>query len=83
MPTIYRFGPYRVYFFAHENQETNEPPHVHVRSGHGFASFWLSPVRVRESKGYTHPEIDRIRRIVAANREQLLRRWHDFFDHAS
>jgi len=83
MPIIYRFGPYRVYFYAHENQQTDEPPHVHVRSGNGFASFWLSPVRVRDHEGYTPREIDRIRRIVAANREMLLRRWHDFFDHAS
>jgi len=83
MPTIYRFGPYRVYFFAHENQETNEPPHVHVRSGNGYASFWLPPVRVRDYQGYTPPEVDRIRRIIGGNREQLLRRWHDFFDHAS
>jgi hypothetical protein len=83
MPTIYRFGPYRVYFYAHENQQTHEPPHVHVRSGSGFASFWLSPVRVRDHQGYTPREIHRIHRIVAGNREQLLRRWHDFFDHAS
>ena len=51
MPTIYRFGPYRVYFFAHENQATREPPHVHVRSGKGLASFWLSLVRVRDTRG--------------------------------
>jgi len=57
MPTIYRFGPYRVYFFAHENQATREPPHVHVRSGNGFASFWLSPVRVRDYQGYTPREV--------------------------
>jgi hypothetical protein len=54
-----------------------------VRSGNGFASFWLSPVRVRDYQGYTPREVDRIRRIIGANREQLLRRWHDFFDHAS
>ena len=83
VPTIYRFGPYRVYFFSHENQETDDPPDVHVRSGNGFAAFWLSPVRVRDSEGYTPREVDRIRRIIGADREQLLRRWHDFFDHAS
>jgi hypothetical protein len=83
VPTIHRFGPYRVYFFAHENKKTNEPPHVHVRSGNGFAALWLSPVRVRDSRGYTPREIDRIRRIIAGNRELLLRHWHDFFDHAS
>ena len=68
MPTIYRFGPYRVYFYAHENQQTSEPPHVHVRSPNGTASFWLSPVRVRDHEGYTPREIDRVRRILAGNR---------------
>ena len=82
-PTIYRFGPYRVYFFAHENQASREPSHVHVRSGKGLASFWLSLVRVRDYQGYTPREVDRVRRIIGANREQLLRRWHDFFDYAS
>jgi len=56
---------------------------VHVRSGNGFASFWLLPVRVRDYQGYTPREVDRIRRIIGANRAQLLRRWHDFFDHAT
>ena len=27
MPTVFRSGPYRFYFYSHE---PNEPPHVHV-----------------------------------------------------
>ena len=80
MPTVHRFGPYRFFFYAHENREAFEPPHVHVRSGDGAAAFWLEPVRLRDAQGYTRRELDRIRRIVVANRELLLRNWHDFFD---
>lgn len=80
MPTVHRFGPYRFYFFAHENRESFEPPYVHVRSAGGVAAFWLDPVRLRDYQGYNPRELERIRRIVAGNRELLLRHWHDFFD---
>lgn len=80
MPTVHRFGPYRFFFYAHESQDTFEPPHVHVRSGNGSAAFWLVPVALGDVQGYTPREVERIRRIVVANRELLLRHWHDFFD---
>jgi hypothetical protein len=81
MPVVHRFGPYRFYFYADENRGTREPPHVHVRSGNGAAAFWLSPVSLRDAQAYNPTEIHRIRRILTANRELLLRRWHEFFDH--
>jgi hypothetical protein len=80
VPTVLRFGPYRFYFYAHENRDAFEPPHVHVRSANGAAAFWLEPVSLRDVQGYTRRESDRIRRIVVANRDRLLRNWHDFFD---
>ena len=83
MPTVHRFGPYRFYFFSEENSASHEPPHIHVRSGNGVASFWLSPVSVRDFEGYNRREVERLRRIVVANRELLLRRWHEFFDQRS
>jgi Domain of unknown function (DUF4160) len=63
-----------------EKRETNEPPHIHVSSARGLALFWLSPVEYRDSWGYTPREIGRIRRIVTANREELLRRCNEYFD---
>lgn len=80
MPTVHRFGPYRFFFYSDENRGTNEPPHIHVRSGDGSAKFWLDQVSLHEVRGYTPREVARIRRIVAASREMLLRRWHEFFD---
>ncbi len=83
MPTVHRLGPYRFYFFSEENRASHEPPHIHVRSGDGVASFWLEPVRTRDFEGYTPREVERIRRIVVAHRDLLLRRWHEHFDQRS
>lgn len=80
MPVVHRFGPYTFYFFSNENRASGEAPHIHVRSGEARASFWLQPVSVRRAWDYTPREILRIRRIVEAHRELLLRRWHEFFD---
>jgi hypothetical protein len=80
VPTVHRFGPYRFWFFSHENRGTNEPAHIHVESGNGWAIFWLRPVSLRDYQGYTPREVERIRRIVTANRERLLGQWDEFFD---
>jgi hypothetical protein len=74
-------GPYRFFFYADENRDTDEPPHVHVWSNGRTAAFWLSPVSLRDAGAYTPREIERIRRIVTGSREMLLRSWHEFFDH--
>ena len=79
VPTVHRFGPYRFFFWSHENREIREPPHIHVMSGEAHAIFWLSPVRHRDSWGYTDPEIARIWRLVVAHHTKLLKAWDDFF----
>lgn len=79
MPTVHRFGPYRFHFYSNENIQVREPPHVHVVSPHGEAVFWLDPVRLREAWDYTPREIERIRRLVVANQEEILRRWDEHF----
>lgn len=70
--TVLRFGPYRFFFYAHENRAMFEPPHVHVRSPNGAAAFWLEPVGLRDAQGHTRRGTDRMGRIVVANRERLL-----------
>jgi len=83
MPVVHRFGPYQFFFYSHENRATREPAHIHVRSAAGAAAFWLTPVHLRESAGYTPREIERIRRIVVMHRSELLRHWHEYFDERS
>jgi hypothetical protein len=41
---------------------------------------WVTPVSLRSVCGYTPREVERVRRIVLANRHLLLGRWHEFFD---
>ena len=41
--------------------------------------FWLNPVRLRSSGGFSRGEISRIQRLVEENREYLLRSWDEFF----
>ena len=69
-------GPYRFFFYADEG---NEPPHVHVERDNKKAKFWLMPVRLEKSGGFSGTEINRIQRLVAENREYIERRWHEFF----
>jgi hypothetical protein len=80
VPTVHRFGPYRFHFYSNENRAAFEAPHIHIASGNGRAAFWLEPVSLRTNHGYNPSEVERLRRIVVANREVLLRSWHEFFD---
>jgi hypothetical protein len=41
-----------------------EPPHVHVQRDNGSAKFWLEPVRLERSKGFSASEIRRIEDVV-------------------
>ncbi|HEX6751896.1 MAG TPA: DUF4160 domain-containing protein [Longimicrobium sp.] len=77
MPTVLRSGPYRFFFYAGDR---DEPPHVHVEREDNRAKFWLDPVRMQNSGGFSGIELNRITALVEAHREQLLRAWNDYFD---
>ena len=76
MPTIFRDGPYRFYFFSHE---PNEPPHVHVDRDERTIKVWLEPVIMAKNQGFRGHEINVILDIVELNRESLLEAWHEYF----
>jgi hypothetical protein len=76
MPTVLRSGPYRFFFYSADGVE---PPHVHVERDEKTAKFWLDPVRLQDSGGFSRLEIGRLHRIVEENVEHLLRSWNDFF----
>ncbi len=76
MPTILRSGPYRLLFYS---ADMEEPPHVHVEREASAATFWLDPVRIERSQGFSRTEIRRLERLVAANVTFLLRAWHEYF----
>ena len=76
MPTVLRSGPYRFFFYAGDG---SEPPHVHVERDDCEAKFWLDPVRLERSHGFSRKEINRLRELVAEHRERLLESWNEFF----
>ena len=77
MPTIFREGPFRFYFYAGDR---DEPPHIHVERDNRVAKFWLDPVRLERGGGLRETELRRIERIIEDNQTRFLREWHDRFE---
>ncbi len=77
MPTIFRQGPYRFFFYA---SDRNEPPHVHVERDNRIAKFWLAPVRMQSGGGMSGLELRRIARIIEQQRDSFMGAWDGGFD---
>jgi hypothetical protein len=77
MPTVLRSGPYRFFFFSGDR---DEPPHIHVERDRAEAKFWLEPVRLARSFGFTASELIAVERIVSDRRQILVDAWNDFFN---
>ena len=76
MPTVLRVGPYRFFFFAGDRDEA---PHIHVEREDMVAKFWLDPIRLQRSGGFSRVEIGRIQRLVNEHQGELMEAWHDYF----
>jgi hypothetical protein len=76
MPTVFRSGPYRFFFYSGDGQE---PPHIHVERDECEAKFWLDPVRLERSGGFARREIGDLMRIIEENQRPLLESWHEYF----
>jgi len=76
MPTVLRTGPYRIFFYSHEN---NEPPHMHIDRDNLSAKFWLDPVALARNFGFNAKELRKLQAIVIENRPKLLEAWYGYF----
>lgn len=76
MPTVLRTGPYRFFFYAGDR---DEPPHVHVEREDNIAKFWLDPIRLQSSGGFSRAEMGRIQKLVSVHQRELLEAWHEYF----
>ncbi|MBM3145610.1 MAG: DUF4160 domain-containing protein [Chloroflexi bacterium] len=75
-PTVLLSGPYRIFFYSGDR---DEPPHVHVERAENNAKYWLEPVRLQRSGGFSRKEINRIQKLVEENQERFLDQWYDYF----
>jgi hypothetical protein len=76
MPTVMRIGPYRFFFYAGDG---DEPLHIHVERESMIAKFWVEPVRLAESGGFSRHELSDIERLVSEHRRTLTEAWYDYF----
>ncbi len=77
MPTVFRSGPYRFFFYAGDR---DEPPHVHVERDDCEAKFWLAPPRLQTNKRFARQELHKIERLIEENQDYLRERWDEYFD---
>jgi hypothetical protein len=77
MPTVLRVGGFRFFFYS---SDRNEPPHIHVEKDNNTAKFWLTPIRLQDSHGFSRKELNKILSIIEENIELILGRWNEYFD---
>jgi len=78
MPTVLHWRGHRFYFFSNEGNP-REPIHIHVRLGDATAKFWLNPVQVADSYGFTAKKLRQLAAIVEQRRDTIERAWHEHF----
>ena len=76
MPTVLKTGPYRFFFYAGDR---DEPEHIHVERNDKIAKFWLDPIRLQNSGGFSRTELVRIQKLVVEHHPQFVEAWNDYF----
>jgi len=71
-----RVGPYRFFFYS---SDRDEPVHVHVERGECIAKFWIAPVRLQKSNGFSRSEISRIANIIGEHQRDIMEAWNEYF----
>jgi hypothetical protein len=77
MPTIFKIGPYRFFFWSNDRSEA---PHVHIEREDMVAKFWIDPIRLQESGGFNRNELLKIQKIVEENARKILEAWNEYFN---
>ncbi|MCB2184693.1 MAG: DUF4160 domain-containing protein [Desulfobulbaceae bacterium] len=77
MPTVLRVGAYRFFFYSSDGIE---PMHVHIEKDDMIAKFWLVPVRLQVSGGFSRQEVAKLQRMVEENKMKLIEAWNDYFN---
>ena len=77
MPTVLRIAGFRFFFYSDEG---SEPPHIHVERSDEVAKFWLEPVELVSSSGFSAKEINQLRKLVTENQTRLVQSWYEYFN---
>jgi hypothetical protein len=75
MPTVRGIaGAYRFFFYSFD---CNEPKHVHVRHERKLCKFWLEPITLSVTDGFSPVELNRIRSAIVKHHRRILEAWDE------
>jgi hypothetical protein len=75
-PTIFKYGPYRFFFFSREEDRM----HVHVEWAAGEAKFWLEPeIALARSTGLDARVLRRLERLILLREDEIRDAWNRHF----
>ncbi len=77
MPTILIDGPYRLFFYS---SDRDEPLHVHVEHNGKTAKFWLEPLRLDKSGGFSRAELRDIKKVILRHSQKIREVWNEYFE---
>jgi len=76
MPTVFRIGNFRFFFFAREE----ERKHIHIISPSGEAKYWLEPqIELANNYGFSSRELKLIEKIIEEHYNEFVNAWKRFF----
>lgn len=76
MPTVFRVRAYRLFFYT---GDCDEPQHIHIEREDKVVRFWLDPIRLQRSDGFTRAELSRIDKIIRDHHAQLMEACNEYF----
>lgn len=76
MPTVLRIGAYRFFFYSNEQ---GEPRHIHVQQQNMLANFWLQPVALASSSGFSAQDLRKLGELVTTHQTTFTEAWNEFF----
>lgn len=78
MPSVFESKWFNFSFFS---SDINEPIHIHVTKGDGFAKIWLEPdASWAFCYDFKSKEKRSILKIINDNKELLIKEWYGYFD---
>jgi hypothetical protein len=76
LPTIYSFKGCRFFFYSADGLE---PRHIHVQKDKATAKYWLDPIRLSDSNGFSRQELHELEGIINTKIDSFRRSWDGFF----
>ena len=67
-------GPYRFFFTSFD---CSEPLHVHAEREDKTCKFWLEPLELARTHGFSARELNLIRRLIGTYLAAILETWYE------